>query len=313
MQKMSQPFGPVAKFRNVMPIGRAIVMGTAMSVVLAGCGYFGTLTPKMESSLNRAETTAAAEKPENFQTLPPMGLNNKEYISAEVRNSLARLGELHQSLNTMQADMQQVAPSVDRLEAMKMEVRDLSQKFEQVLGVIDTSPAGQVNTMMPQDPVNPYAQGRPMQILRAGETLKPAAPAPAPQAAAQTATQAPAASQPAQYAPEVKDGMTGLIDVRFGEHASKTRIVLDVAKSMDIKFDLDAQENILVVELPGQVAGGLTPRAVNSALVKSYDIQKSGDNTLVIFSFKKPTKIIESMQLKGSGKAAHRIVFDMAK
>jgi len=226
----------------------------------------------------------------------------------------------------MQNDIRMVTPSVDRIDAMKLEIQELGQKFENMLTAISTDvpppsfgtgqPTAMADSFNPAPQQNNTAQQRPMQILRAGDAVaaQPIVRQPAPSVAPYVAPTASMSEERKQFVSQIPAGKDGLIDIRIADHNGKSRLVLDVSAPVDIRYDLDAAENLLIVELPGQSANGLTAKTIaNSSLVKGYDIQKSGDTTLVIFMFKKPTKIIETMQLKGAGKAAHRIVFDMAK
>ncbi len=309
---------------------RTLLMGAALTVTLGGCGYLGTLTPKEETdflpSSASAKTKPVEAAPLMFGMNGPLGINSKAYLTEEVRTSLARLGELHQALNTMQNDIRMVTPSVDRIDAMKLEIQELGQKFENMLTAISTDvpppsfgtgqPTAMADSFNPAPQQNNTAQQRPMQILRAGDAVaaQPIVRQPAPSVAPYVAPTASMSEERKQFVSQIPAGKDGLIDIRIADHNGKSRLVLDVSAPVDIRYDLDAAENLLIVELPGQSANGLTAKTIaNSSLVKGYDIQKSGDTTLVIFMFKKPTKIIETMQLKGAGKAAHRIVFDMAK
>jgi hypothetical protein len=281
----------------------------------------------------------------------PNGID-RDFLRGEVAESLNRIRSIQTALNSMQQDVRQVVPPAQRIEAMKLELDRVSRNFENILGAVNMpalQPEGELVTasqtngmtqeqdMMMQNghsmqnampspmATNRTASGtiaqRPMTLMQAnpqGEVNRfRASPILEPQtqrAAQAMATATPQQQTKAPLAPQVQPGMTGLVGVRVGEHADRTRLVLDMAAAVDIRYDLDTSENILVVELPGQSANNVRAQSFpRSALIKGYDIQQSGGNTLVIFMFKKPTQLIETMQLKGKGNAAHRYVFDMRK
>jgi hypothetical protein len=306
-----------------------LMSGIALSAIafLSACEYIdGEFTPKNERSYVASAANTSPEQAENAQGYAntknnmngALGVTTRAYLTKEVQDSIYSLARLHQSVSDMQSRLNVVAPSAQQLEMMKDEINTLGKKFDQIQmslreGMPENVAPAQTqsqNGMMQNNQANWQNQntmGRPMNIIKAD----PAMSTPMTYNPAVATGYNPA---PATFASQVPAGTTGLVDVRVGEHSGKTRLVLDMAQATDIRYDLDNEQNILVVELPGAAANGLTSKTFpKSPLLKGYDVQQSGENTLVIFMFKKPTRIVENMQLKGTGKSATRYVFDMAK
>lgn len=321
-----------------------LLSGVTLSAVLflSACEYIGgTITPKNDRSYvasaenntkkQQNDSTAYANTVTNMSGAK--GISNRAYLTQEVQDSIYRLAKLHQTVSDIQTRMNVVAPSVEQLEMMKNEINTLGKKFDDIqMTLRQDAPAGEVTDDMHPDMMqdNPHwggsAEGRPMNIIHADPAMASSsnsvheAPHEASHEAPHKADTDHHADMPAykpashDFTAQVPAGATGLRDIRVGEHRGKTRIVLDMAKAVDIRYDLDNDQNIMVVELPGSTASNLSSKSFpKSPVLKGYDVQKSGDNTLVIFMFKKPTKLIENMQLKGTGKSAARYVFDMAK
>jgi HAMP domain-containing protein len=309
----------ISKAKNYIRMASYGLLLTAFLSTTA-CGYLEKLSPKSDGKITTQnmpnESDPGYQKAMNAMG-GPKGISDHAYMTTEVQDSIMRLAKLHQAVSDMQNRMQVVSPSVDQLEMMKTEINALGQKFDQMQITLQrdalNTPNGQMMTSnttseMGWPQIATEQNKRPMQILRANTNIAPKT-MPQPKPAVTTYQDA-----NASFASQIPQGATGLIDVRIGEHKGKTRMVLDMAQAVDIRYDLDNEENIMVVELPGGTS--MTTRSKTfpkSSLLKGYDIQDNGDSTLAIFAFKKPTSIVETMQLKGRGQSAHRIVFDMDK
>jgi hypothetical protein len=316
-----QPVSKKSKFKLMSSIALCSVL------FLSACEYVdlkGKFTPKSEDSFlskkmpKNKEDQAKAYANTTQNMSGAMGLSNRAYLTEEVQDSIFRLAKLHQTVSDIQNRMNVVSPSMEQLEMMKSEINELGKKFDHIQMTLRQAPQ-HTDTMtsndMAQNPIdwaNHTAVGRPMNIIKADPAMNNAAHKP--RTMHKPAIAKSYSPAPASFASQIPTGTTGLVDIRIGEHKNKTRLVLDLAQATDIRYDLDNEQNILVVELPGAAANNLKSKTFKkSPLLKGYDVQQSGDNTLVIFMFKKATHIAENMQLKGTSKSATRYVFDMAK
>lgn len=298
------------------------------TLTLSGCGYIKNIAANLPEFDDQPQTKDEvvydlSRPPEDLRNtqaaLKTMngakGLNNHEYLSQEVRGSISKLGEMRQTLTNMQNDMQVVQPTMQRVQALQSEVNLLNRKFENMLNVIQGSaPVHNTDaTFYPPEGTSGWTEAdqRPMQIIKARNNIVGGHAKPMQSTSQQVRKAAPSRTT---YAPSIPSGVNGLIDIRVGEHKNKTRLVLDMASTADARYDLDKTENVMIVEIPGKSAAHLKSKSfAKSRLLKGYDVQKSGDNTIVVFMFKKPTSVLETMKLKGRGNSAHRIVFDLAK
>lgn len=102
--------------------------------------------------------------------------------------------------------------------------------------------------------------------------------------------------------------------IRFGEHPDKTRIVLDISDEVAFRYDLDNEEHILVIELPGLGWGTAAQTVVqNSVLVKSYQASSDGQGgTRLAIQLKKDAKVMWAQPIPSVGGKDPRIVIDIA-
>ncbi len=105
-----------------------------------------------------------------------------------------------------------------------------------------------------------------------------------------------------------------ITNVRFGEHPDKTRLVFDSSNKVSFSYDVDNNERILMISLPG--AGWQAAREMairNSPLVASYNIvPDNAGGHQVIMQLKQPVKVLWAQALMPGGPQGHRVVFDLA-
>lgn len=126
---------------------------------------------------------------------------------------------------------------------------------------------------------------------------------------------APAGPLKAAYTPPVLD-VTAIQGVRFGQHDNgKSRLVIDVSAARDFRYDIDNNERILVLEIPGTVwaAGPVTKNILDHPLVQAMTATPDGQGgTRVVFQLLKQAQILWSQAIPPSGSQGHRIVVDIA-
>ncbi|GEM_PF-1354837 len=137
---------------------------------------------------------------------------------------------------------------------------------------------------------------------------------PAPQAASAPTSVAPppATAQPASYGGG-GEGASAVTNVRVGEHTDKTRLVLDTSDKVSFSYDVDNNEKILVIELPGSGWQGAQDMQIGSSpLIESYHVipDDSGGHQ-VIMQLKQPVQVLWAQALPPGGPQGHRVVFDL--
>lgn len=149
---------------------------------------------------------------------------------------------------------------------------------------------------------------------------KPVVKATAPVIAPQPAAVKPAPAKPAPLsttsaAPH--DDTIRLSAVRLGDHQDKIRIVIETPVAVKFGTDLDNQEHILVVELPGVAVETARQNVVSSSLVKNMSLKGSGGKKVggrVVFELKKETKIKMATSMAPAGtQKFYRIIIDLAR
>jgi|GEM_PF-3358880 len=102
-------------------------------------------------------------------------------------------------------------------------------------------------------------------------------------------------------------------NVRFGIHSNKTRIVFDLSHPAKFSYDLDNNEHILLVSLPGTQMNDVTEKTLAKIpRIKSYQASPDGQGgTNVVFKLSSSAKVALAQALKASGADKNRIVFDI--
>ncbi len=104
-------------------------------------------------------------------------------------------------------------------------------------------------------------------------------------------------------------------NVRFGNHeGGKSRMVIDVSAAPQFTFDIDNNEKLMVVEIPGTVwsAGPITRQLQDHPLVQSMASSPDGQGgTRVVLQLKAPAKVLWSQAIPPAGGQGNRIVIDI--
>jgi hypothetical protein len=120
---------------------------------------------------------------------------------------------------------------------------------------------------------------------------------------------APAPATPATSA------AAGVNDLRVGEHADATRLVLDLSATAAYTADLDNDEHLLVVELPGASwSGAKKGTSPKSPTVSSWTVEprEDGHGSRLIVQLKKNAKISYERLLPATKTTSPKIVIDLA-
>ena len=222
------------------------------------------------------------------KTTPQMmeARSNKNLFGKSIRSDNERLERLERSVQDLRNDFDTVQPSIRRLMAIESdiqefigELRDLSEEPNMAAPVVRTP------LPVTQTPYIPPA--------------KKVAAAPS--------------SYRNKSAPPVQDGKATIFDVRSGEHPGKTRLVLDTNAKTNFTVDVDNNENIMVVDLPGTIWTAPTSKSfAKSSIISSYNIEKSDTGSLMIIQLKKNARITYQKSLPSNQGAGQRIVLDVS-
>ncbi len=201
-----------------------------------------------------------------------------------------------------------------RLRALEGQVSDLRKEFNSMLPAIRALIAekDQSAKMAASAAVAAAAPKAAAEVAPVAEKKAKEAPVASSKGAkgAAAAAEEVAASEPAAGA------VGGAVsDLRVGVHPDKTRIVFDLGGPVKASQDLDNEEKLLIVDLPGMLWKGATQKNLSQdSLLSSWTAQPSSDGkgSTVAFQLRKSAKILSSTQLKPSEGKGYRLVIDLA-
>lgn len=151
------------------------------------------------------------------------------------------------------------------------------------------------------------------QQAQAAPVAQPAVVTPSAPAVMQQASAPQAAALP-QSNVQNNDAGVFVRNLRFGEHADKTRLVLDTSDQVTFRYDIDNNEKLMVIEMPQTGWRGSEAMDIsNSPLVSSYSVvsDNNGGHQLIM-QLKEPTQVLWAQALMPGGPQGHRIVIDLA-
>jgi hypothetical protein len=274
--------------------------------------------------------------PNGLPAIPPKGVDLQKQFSEDIKDPIERIKRVENAVVDLRRDFDAVYPSIQRLVAVEQDMQDLTRQLGTLLQNEPQSSAAvpggaggpeRLSTPPGSSPVlTPVPAPAPVTAVTAAPVVPPpAATAPvAPVAPAPAPIPAPAVKprplglmplNPAAAAPEtakpVKAAQTGLNvkDLRIGEHPGSTRMVLDVGGAAAFTADVDNDEHLLVVQLPGAGWSGAAQGAVpKSPLITSWSAQplENGKGTRLVIQLKKNAKIVYQKALPA------KIVIDLA-
>lgn len=259
-------------------------------------------------------------------SLGALGLNLEPLYAAPLTNPNDRLDRLEATVLAMQADLQTLAPSMQRMAVVEQDLAAAVAELRDILNQQNTAAT-------PKTP----AKAAPAK----------ATPKPAPKAAPVVKTQgdgvayknegdgvayknqgdgvagailpdsggigAPIGAQTDSKATASANTSTPAIrGLRLGEHGNKTRLVFDVTKKPVYRTDLDNNEKLLIVEIDDAAWAGSIPAALSSPMVQSYSTQALDNGTRIIVVLKKSARIsLQEVLGPDSANGAHRLVIDL--
>ncbi len=280
-----------------------------------------SIDPPPSASAESAQQSGpfAAIKPLEIKpggSLGSLGLNLKPLLGDSSQNADTRFNRLESAVVAMQEDLKTLAPSMQRLALIERDLEDLVTQLEILLQEESGAPA------TPTAVVPPPPSRDPQPLTPDAEMSAPASrpePANIPSGNAEefSGTDDGAVMQAAPAPQQEHPPPTGLqaTSLRFGEHADKTRIVIDLNGPVTYRHDLDNGEKLLVIELEKSGWSGATSQSAASPLVQSWSTQKMEDGgTRLIVVLRRDTTVLQHSLLKPDGAQAHyRLMLDLKK
>ncbi len=279
--------------------------------------------------------------------LQAKGINYEQLFTERISDDSKRFERVENAVLDMRRDFEAVLPAVMRLVAVEGDIQNLVGQLETLLKNEPASAPLIPTEPLPANPVPPviedlapepsdlehaqtteHAVNEPavlagntgaVQATPAATTPEATAPPPAQPVTAQAQPQiqppvAPTvATPPPSPAPATVAG-NAVSGMRFGVEGGKTRIVLDANAPLTYKKDLDNNESLLVIELPGMGwNAAITGTPPASALVQSWSSQPmDGGGTRIVMILRKPVTVSYEATLKPEPSSPHhRLVLDL--
>ncbi len=223
-------------------------------------------------------------------TMGSLGVNLEEYFddTAEIPD---RLSKVERTVSAIQRDLRILAPPILRLITVEQDIAALVAQLTQLAQSPSASRAP------------PGAAPLRLTAGAGGSGASPAITRPA--------------AQPSGggYKNPAAKGPVTVERLRLGEHADKTRIVLDVSGPASYRYDLDNGEHLLVIELPeAGWSGKQQEQVAKSPVLASWSVYPmDGGGSRVILQLKKNTSVVYESVLKPNGSSYYRIVIDLRK
>ena len=259
-------------------------------------GYVGLCAILFLSACENEKKTAVARDgylhntQSHIEGTPPP--NTKNLFGKSLRSDEERLDRVERALQSLRNDFDSVKPSIKRLMVIEGDMQSLIRELEKINN-------------------EPVMAKRPRPAPQSQQAKKQPAAQPAPRPKKQAA-KAPKKTFQTKTAPPVQDGKADVYDLRVGEHPGKTRIVLDVNTKTNFQVDIDNGENIMIVELPNASWSAAQSKSFGrSPHIGSYNVEQSGNGSLLIFQLKKSAKVVYKDDLKSLTGSGRRIVIDV--
>lgn len=298
-------------------IARKILCAGASAVFLAGCGALdrpasGEATSPPVNIVQTADATWMEPTGE-----PPfvrqVGGDNLDAPSGQSR------------LTVLEAQVSQISAELRRLAAGQDDIRAVLTGMKPAAGLVVPPPVAAPSVLAtPAASASSVAAPPAVTVPPSAAVAQVAVPPPVPLTPAPAVAQqvpsawSPPAAAPAATAPVVPAAAGRSSSVvqalRVGEHPGRTRIVLDVSSNVAFRHDIDNNERILMLELPGAAwSAPLQQQFARSPLVAAYQATPDGQGgTRLAIQLRKPAKIASTQSLAAEPGKAPRVVVDIA-
>ncbi len=234
----------------------------------------------------QAEMQAVMAQPRGLNDDVP--LNENTPSDAEI---MQRLENVEMALVELRSEIDKTVPAFQKIMLIDQKISELSAVIQRAQGMPTASPPVSIPVAEAQQNAIPLTSGY------------------------ESALQVPQLMDNRGNSTQLEKpvSVSAVQDVRFGEHGGRTRLVLDMSGPVAFSTDLDNNEKIFVIELPGvswnASRAGQVPR---SLFVQSYSVhdEQTGGSRLVL-QLKKPVRIRTAEVLKPTGTKGYRLFVDI--
>ncbi|MFH1159069.1 MAG: hypothetical protein V1721_09380 [Pseudomonadota bacterium] len=296
------------------------------------CAFFLLLSACMPDGQNGVITVSAAPPPpeaakvrpletiapiptamDTFRALsPPEGLKFTQIFAEPVKDSDARMKRLETSVQALRNDFDTVVPTLVRMAAIEKDIKGL---------VVQLQTLTDQNQAVAEPPQNLPPLPRGGQPIPGEGGIKGAEPDTpvslvTPEAAPKgelppEGAASPSSNEPLDIKPHAKPALGDALDIRFGDHTGKTRVVLDMTAKIDIDALARLENNgrTLVIDLSQMNwLGKKSWDADTAQLVSGYHM--AGGNLTVDLMYASQIRSREVLSPNGDSKN-YRLIIDL--
>ncbi len=258
------------------------------ALCLTGCEYLVSAEPKnnvplpppsQESwTLDNSEAVTSVPPQVEVQSVPaPMASATPPMM----RDKNVKSDALRVEVDQLKREIEVLKPFGQKVEAIDLKLSQISDELDRMDG----------KTLSTQAEMKPKSEPKTKAKLKPKTVNKKA-------------------STP-QKSLQIASGQKEVGRVRFGKVNGTTRVVLDLGAPSQFSTDLDNEENILIVELPGMKYNA-KGQGKGLGLVESYTGKTAEDGTAqIILQLSQNAQIAQSQALPPSGPYGYRVYFDL--
>ncbi|AEP08618.1 hypothetical protein [Micavibrio aeruginosavorus] len=296
-------------FRAPRPTLNRLFCSTALMVcalTLSACGGSDAEDVGVVQTTTQICPMAMAETPPAMQPARGMNVSPEALFVEDIQDPVARIKRAEAAIIDLRRDMNALQAPTMHSVAAPLTAQDQAPMAAPVMVASTAAPQSLFPVVEAPAPVT---------------TTAPATTAPAPAPAAPAPVMAPVMDEPAvKAAAPVKTKVTApsgpvISALRIGEHAGKTRLVLDAGSPVKFTTDLDNSEDLLLVELPGMKWTAAKSGTSSSPAIKSWSTQamdNGTDGTRLVLVLRQDVAVTDKSLIAPDANAAHyRAVIDL--
>ena len=220
-----------------------------------------------------------------------------------------RLLRMERAVEGIRRDINKLLPPLSNLIVSDLQLDRTIREIAAQPGGAPRAPSPHTSSFAPHLPMQaPPAPKQAFAPPVQATTHAMAKPAAMPKAAAMHKKTSMPASMSQKYS-----GAPAVTGVRTGKYPNRTRMVLDLNTAAKYSYDIDNNERLMLVELPGVAWNSAAQRRLTgNPLVAGYTAQASGNGgTMLVIELKRQARVKEVMALPPNAKYGNRIFFDI--
>ncbi len=218
-----------------------------------------------------------------------------------------KIAKLEQQIAALQQEVAANRPKIAKIDVMEQKFKDLSLGLDRIDATYNMKPAPVAAPVPAPLPVPvtapPAVPVKPVQKAEVAPPPKPEAKPPA----------KPVEAKKVEAPKPVVSGQKIVQDLRIGEKKEYSRLVLDLGQSIKINYDIDNEEKILLIEIPGfEWKAAKSKTFPKSLLIASYQAESDANGSRLVVQLRGPAKIANYSNIEATGGKLPRAVLDIS-